>query len=390
MSRTAEHALAFRTFASEAGRRAPLYRTLAERAAEETAVCALLDNAPPTQQRPVLLLAAVHHLVLTDTSSALARHFPSVTGRPSGSDPGPDFVDFVFERRHEIAELIATRRTQTNEVGRSSLIVHALWELAAVGIERVGLLDVGCSAGLNLLLDRYSHRFTCDASEHSEHAGRSGLWAPVEWTPAEESGTGASSGQPVELECSLRGFPRPEPHEVSIVERLGIDPDPIDPSDPERTRWLEACVWPDQIDRLARLRGALAIARSTPPPIRRDGAVGGLTAGLETVGADPTVLPVVVNTWVLAYLTEHERRDYARLLDEFGRRRDLTWLYAEAPDDCPGLDRPADPAVGRLTCVMQVDWREGRRTVRFRGPSHPHGYWMHHPVDASVLSPDAS
>ena len=117
--------------------------------------------------------------------------------------------------------------------------------------------------------------------------------------------------------------------------------------------------------------------------------MSGLVAGLEAVGADQSVLPVVVNTWVLAYLTESERREYARLIDGIGRHRDLTWIYAEAPDDCAGLDRPSDPAVGRLTCVVQVDWRDGQRTTRFRGPSHPHGYWMHRPVDASVISADA-
>ena len=351
-------------------------------------MCALLSHAPPTQRRPVLLMAAVHHLVLGDPTSDLARHFPSITGHPTATDPESDFVEFALGRREEIGELIATRSTQTNEVGRSSLLVHALWELAAEGVERVGLLDVGCSAGLNLLLDRFSHRFVCDTGDRTGQVGSRTAWPPVDWPPA-VSTRGVTPGDAVDLECSLRRLPRPVPHDVVIVERLGIDPAPIDLSDPERTRWLEACVWPDQLDRLARLRGALSIARSTPPPVRRADAVSGLVAGLEAVGADQSVLPVVVNTWVLAYLTESERREYARLIDGIGRHRDLTWIYAEAPDDCAGLDRPSDPAVGRLTCVMQVDWRDGQRTTRFRGPSHPHGYWMHRPVDASVISADA-
>lgn len=385
MSRTVDHSSALRSFAIEAGSRAPLYRRLAERAADEPEVSALLDNAPPTQQRPVLLFAAVHHLVLSHPASDLARHYQSVTAEPTESDPEVDFIEFVLGHREEIGELIATRRTQTNEIGRSSLVLRLLWELSSTGCERIGLLDVGCSAGLNLLLDHYTHRFTCDTSDRGAAAGQDAAWTPVEWT-ADEGSTDGPVRPTVALECSLRGLPRPEPHRVAIVERLGIDPEPIDIADTDSTRWLEACVWPDQIDRLARLRGALSIARSSPPPVRRSDAVSGLVQGLEFVGANPTVLPVVINTWVLAYLTESERREYARLIDDLGNQRDLTWIYVEAPDDCPGLDRPADPSVGRLTCVMQVDWRDGRRTVRFRGPSHPHGYWMHHPVDASVRS----
>ena len=376
MSDGPDLAAAFRAFAAEAGRRAPLYVRLAGIAAEHSGIHSLLAHAPVAQRRPVLLLAAVHHLVLGEPDCGLARHYPSVTGRSSDEDPRRDLIDFVCDHREELVDLIATRSTQTNEIGRSSIILSILLELSGEGHSRFGLLDVGCSAGLNLLLDRYRHRFTADR--------RGAAWPDLEWPPA--SARGGVDDDRVLLECSLRDLPRPEPHEITIVERLGIDPDPVDIEDPDASRWLEACVWPDQLDRLERLRAALSLARREPPPVRRGDALTGLVDGINTVGADPSALPVIVNTWVLAYLDGRERREYARLIDRIGRQRDLTWVYAEAPDDCPVLDRPSDPSVARLTCVMQVDWRDGRRRVRFRGPSHPHGYWMHRPLDGAVTA----
>jgi len=377
VSDRADLAAAFRAFATEAGRRAPLYVTLAGVAAEDPEIHSLLHHAPPTQQRPVLLLAAVHHLVLGDPDSALARHYPSIIGRECDDDPRRDFTDFVLDRRDELAEIVATRSTQTNEIGRSSILVSILLELAGEGHRRIGLLDIGCSAGLNLLLDEYRHRFTAD-----RHGA---AWPDLDWPADGASDDATEDPARVHLECSLRDLPRPVPHGFAVVERLGIDREPVDIRDPEASRWLEACVWPDQSDRLARLRAALSLARSRDLTVRQGEAVTSLADGVATVGADPAVLPVIVNTWVLAYLDEHERRRYSRLIDEIGAHRDLTWVYAEAPDDCTGLDRPGDPRVGRLTCIMQVDWRNGRRTVRFRGPSHPHGYWMHRPLDATVI-----
>ena len=63
------------------------------------------------------------------------------------------------------------------------------------------------------------------------------------------------------------------------VTRLGVDRDPIDVTDPIGRAWLEACVWPDQADRFHRLRAAIGLATTSPPPASAEGdAVGSLAA----------------------------------------------------------------------------------------------------------------
>ena len=95
-------------------------------------------------------------------------------------------------------------------------------------------LDVGASAGLNLLFDRYEYVY--------------------------DPGGAVGGPSPVRLECGTRGSVPVPPSMPRVVQRCGLDRSPVDVHDAERRRWLEACVWPDQIDRFERLRAALDIA----------------------------------------------------------------------------------------------------------------------------------
>ncbi|MEJ7585877.1 MAG: DUF2332 family protein, partial [Acidimicrobiales bacterium] len=156
----ADRAAQFRSFAGADGRTAPLYRRFAEATAEDPEVLALLDPAPERQQRSVLLFAAVHALVLADPSCDLARFYPSVDPVEAAravarEDPWPAFRAFCLDRRAELEAVIATRNTQTNEVGRSAALAPALELVHRATGRPLSLLEVGASAGLNLCLDRY-------------------------------------------------------------------------------------------------------------------------------------------------------------------------------------------------------------------------------------------
>ena len=83
--------------------------------------------------------------------------------------------------------------------------------------------------------------------------------------------------------------------------------------------------------------------------------------------------PVVLNTWVLNYLSDAQRRAYVAELDRLGASADLSWIYAEMPALVSGLPVPDDPEREHRTVVTLVRWRDGVRTVDHLADAHPHG-----------------
>lgn len=337
--------------------RAPLNAALSRAIAADRDLYGLMRVAPQTQLNPVLLLACLHASLLGDPAHPLVEWYPNLCASPRrADDPALPSVlrAFVAERRDAIVELLRTRSTQTNEVGRSAMFLVPFGQLA----DEVGALahlDVGASAGLNLLLDRFAYRY------HPQD---------------DPSAASAVGGGSVTLTVGTRGNP-PIPAAVpAIVSRCGIDRRPIDIADDDEARWLEACVWPDQTDRFERLRGAIAIAREHPPEILAGEAVDSLARGVESVGRNGH--PVVTNSWVLNYFTPDQRTAYLDELDRIGAIRDLSWIWFESPLLTPDLPAPDEEYADRSQTVLSMArWRDGRRTVEHLAVCHPHGYWMH-------------
>ena len=153
----------------------------------------ILDHAPLPQRRPLILLASVHDLLLGGAEHPLAAHYDTVASvrgipfQPPRSDVATDFADFCRRQRDELERLVATRTTQTNEVGRCTSLLPALCHIAAAypAATPLSLLDLGTSAGLNLLFDDYAYTYRQDGGDHTATAG------PV--------------GAAVTLECEARG-----------------------------------------------------------------------------------------------------------------------------------------------------------------------------------------
>jgi hypothetical protein len=345
----------FVDFSTTAMPRAPLYAALSHVVARDPELSRLLEHAPATQRLPVLLFACVHELLLEQPADELAQWYPNLTS--SHRDPNDDrlegmFRSFVASNLDRLALLLGSRTTQTNEVGRCGFLLPALG-LLADDVGALGVLDVGASGGLNLLLDHYEYRYRSAAGTTQRVGGPSAVRIDVETTGA------------VPVPTSM----------PTIVARCGVDRQPIDVTRHEEARWLEACVWPDQAERFHRLVAAIDIAREHPPEVLRGDAVTALATGIERVGA--SAHPVVTNSWVLNYLTSRQRIAYLDELERIGHQRDLSWVYAEAPDRIPELPVSPDPKGDDRTVLTMVRWRRGQRIVEHLATVHPHGFWMH-------------
>lgn len=337
----------FAAFAASTATWAPTYSRLSGIVAADPELAGHLLLAPPTQRLPVLLFACVHHLLLDEPEHPLAAWYPNlVVGTPRTDDPAPALRQLCAERRDELAALLATRRTQTNEVGRSALFVP-VFGLLADEVGPLAHLDVGTSAGLTLLLDRFHYTY-------------------------EPGGTLGTPG-PIRLTCGTQGAV-PIPTEMpDAAAHVGLDEAPIDVGDDDAVRWLQACVWPDQADRFHRLRAAVDLARNVGVDVRRGDAVTTtphLVDELAAVGH-----PVLTSSFVLTYLTSGARRAFLAVLDDLAAERDLTWVFVEIPAAVPEL--PVLDAASDQTALVIVRWRSGQRRAQHLAEVHPHGYWIH-------------
>lgn len=266
-------------------------------------------------ERPLLLLNALREDALREG-----------TGHPlfagiGALEPAPESLTrekvraALEPRRTELWATLAERYVQTNEPSRA---VAWLWPAAlAAGVapkRPLALFDVGASAGLNLVADQLA----------------------ATW----ERSDGAA------LEVAPIG---------PVAARRGFDLRPLNATDEADARWLRACVWPGQGDRLARLDDAIAAFRGLQA---RAGAPVVECAGAEQI---PEMLPrgedgalaLAYQTIVRDYFPEKTRADY-----EQGMR---AWLLARPPGTALWIELEVTTEVreGGPPAGIDVHVREG-------------------------------
>lgn len=340
---------------------APLYSRLASRVAHEPQVLDLMKSADAAQRIPVLLFASVHFLLLSRPDDALAEQYRRYIDAPSGpqadwTDIDDSFIAFISRNASELRNLMATRTTQTNEVGRCSWFLFPFAEIERE-VGDIARIDVGSSAGLTLLFPCVGYRIS-PADDRSDED-------PQEYV------LGTTSK--LVLNLQTRGLP-PRLHRLPrVVWSKGFDADPIDIFDHDHVHWLEACVWPEQIERFGRLVAAIDLVREKEIEVVAGDAVEDLRSHLEEASAHGH--PVVTTSWVLNYLSPDRRRAFVDQLNDIGSAVDLSWVIAESPRDTPELPGH-EASTEDITVISLVRWRKGVRTSRRLATAHPHGTWI--------------
>lgn len=259
---------------------------------------------------PLRFLGAVHRLVLEGRAPALAAHYPS-----AGGSPGPGVVEAFLATVSDLRPEIEARLgdgVQTNEVGRAAVLAPGYALVARRAGLPLRLLEVGASGGLNLRWDRYWY----DTGETTLGDPVS----PVRFVGAWDAAAGALP--------DLRG---PEGAPVEVVERAGCDRNPIDVTSEEGRLTLRAYLWPDQVERAARLEAAFSVAARVPAHV-----VGGdLGTWVEERLASPApgTATVVAHTIVWQYVARPSKDRMRAALHQAGRRATadapLAWLRFE-------------------------------------------------------------
>lgn len=344
----------FARFAVEVRGASPLYESLSNAVARDPSVASPLVAAQAAQRRPNLLYAAVHDLLMSGVEHPLRNYYPTLGGaRAPDEQTVTTFRSFVAEHREQISGLVMTRKTQTNEPGRCAALAPALAWITARVRRPVALVELGASAGLLLHLDRYRYRYGDD-----------------------ERGP---PGAHVTILARHRRGALPHTWLPTITTRIGIDLQPLAPSEPRDARWLRACVWPEHVERLERLDAALATAAQHDDVEMVGGdVVSELAPAVRRMPSDALVC--VLHSAALAYLDAASRSAIERELDALGSERDLARIGFEGTFLAPFAD--LDRAIpGAMTdeerfLVGATTWDAGHRTDTLLGRSHAHGAWL--------------
>ncbi len=306
----------YRGFADrEAWDVSPLYEEFALGVAKDADVLAFLRTVPKAKRQPNLLFGAVKYLtgVMPDYGA---------------------FHAFVVGHQDDLRDLMSVRSTQTNEPGRCAVLLPLLAALT----QPIALLEVGASAGLCLLPDRYGY-------DYGGH--RIG--------PADS---------PVTFPCEPRGSV-PVPKAVpEVAWRLGVDLHPLDVTDPDTGRWLTARVWAGAEEREDRLRAAIDVASMNPPSLVSGDLLTETTRLAASAPSDATL--VVFHSAVMPYLSPEDRTRSIEIVSQLP----AVWISFEGLGVLP-----------EIGARLRVSERDDRAFVlacdgQPMALASPHGRWM--------------
>ncbi len=318
----------------------PLYERLARETADDPELPALVLPAAPSDRLPHLLFAAVQYLLLGEGADPVSAF---------GSEPFATFRSWCLARRPDIERLTGARVVQTNEVGRCAALLPCLAAVAERTRQPLAVVEVGASAGLNLLFDRYRYVFA----------------------PGVETGAEVSD---VVLSPRLHGGRTPPLSRPEVAWRTGLDRQPVDVTDADAVRWLRSCIWPEQRWRIELFERATAFARHDPPRVEKGDVYESLPSVVRSAPRDAALC--VVHTAVLAYLPDQAR--FVELLCELAGERPLWWVSGEGTGLVPQLPAPPpsapDDAISFVYGVVPlgVPGEQPRALAR----AGPHGAWL--------------
>ena len=273
----------------------------------DAAILAFEGNIGPMgHSLPLRLAAGLHALVLTGRDAGL------IAAYPPHDVPDAAMGDALTSalRDHEAFMIDwITSPPQTNEVRRSAVLIPGLHHIAGItGATRVTMSELGASAGLNLMFDRFALE---------SEAGRLGPDDPALVMTPDWDG------------------PLPDAVQFEVVDRRGVDLNPLDPHDADHALRLRSYLWPDQPHRMALTDAAIT---ANTAQVDRGDAVDWLKRRLEDVSE--AQLHLIYHTIAWQYFPQERQETGAALIAQAGARATdaspLAWLRMEADEQRRG------------------------------------------------------
>lgn len=314
-----------------------IYKRLASEIAKDDDLLTLCLEAREGQPIPNLFLGAVHYLLLQGTDHQLKEYYPSIA-----NDPKTDghlfetFKGFCIENSSKIKSILKNKLVQTNEVRRCAYLFPVFNYVHQQTNRPLSLIEIGTSAGLQLLWDQYSYAY-----DKKEFFGNKKSYVHLK-----------STVRKGEIPRDLISSTPP------VHDRRGLDLHISDLTSEEDYLWLKSLIWPEHQDRMTNFENAVKQLRLQPPHLIEGDGVGLLTEVVEELPTDTTLC--IFHTHVANQIPETVKGSLLQKVNEVGRKRDVFHIYNNIEDRKLHVD----------SIVKGVNKRE---TV---GETDGHGRWF--------------
>lgn len=291
-------------------------------------------GAPLADAVPLRSTGALHGLFLAGKAPELA---PIYAAEPA--DDAAIVGDMVRRHAHFLLPWL-DGPPQTNEAGRSSGFIAAMLWLAAQGLPpKFECLEIGSSAGINLMIDRYFY----DLGGVKVGPGDAAMRFQPEW----------------------RG-PAPPDRHIAIASLKGCDVAPLDLTDSAQALRLRSYIWPEHPFRFDRLDAAIAAAKELAPDLVAMNAADFVEQQLAVPQPEGTTR-VLMHSIVWQYVPEEQQARVTATMEAAGRKaspdRALAWIRLE----------------GNRTLLnhgLDLRYWPGGEEPKLIAAAHAHGAWI--------------
>ena len=289
------------------------------------------EAGPMKDVVPLRLTGALHAMVASGKAAELVAVYPPHE-LPALKDLTPRVAEAVRACDAEIMEFLK-HAPQTNEVARASVLISGLSVVAEETGLPLELYEIGASGGLNLNLDRFGYQM----GEATFGDAKSAVQLAPKW----------EGSAPTVM---------PE-----IIGRTGCDLNPIDVTDADQALRLQSYVWPDQADRLERVKAAIGIAQAHPPKL--DAMDAAFWVGqMNRVPPPKDRYRVFMHSIAWQYMPDTVQRQITLSMAGAGARGDqVAWVAFELN------------AKGQAELTLRI-WPEVKKLVLAR--ANPHVQWV--------------
>ena len=286
---------------------------------------------------PLRFLGALNDLALSGDEPNLTGAYPA-PDRPADPDRAWAAAKAAIARHAPRLAAFMTHEPQTNEVRRSICLIGGFLTVAKETGLPLRVFEIASSAGLNLSFDHYRYRMGA------------AVWGEPD--------------APVAMDADWSGPPPPVEADLRVISRVACDRRPTDLADPAQRRRLLAYVWPDQFDRLARIRSAIDQALALGVKVEAGDAVEWTARRVAPQAGAATVL---FHSVFWYYMPAESQAALTQTIEAIGARASLeapfAWLRME----------PAPDSMARFEVRLTL-WPTGE--TRVLAEVHPHGAWV--------------